>query len=47
MTEAGKKFTYFVYPQTYRGFYDPGMRYNADANQLAWTRTLEFLQGSR
>lgn len=44
MTEAGKKFTYFVYPQVNRGFYAPGMQYNADAAKLAWTRTLDFLQ---
>jgi len=44
MTEAGKKFTYFVYPQVNRGFYAPGAQYNADAAKLAWTRTLEFLQ---
>lgn len=46
MTEVGKKFTYFVYPQVYRGFYVPGMRYSPDTAKLAWTRTLEFLQGS-
>ena len=44
MTEAGKKFTYFVYPQVYRGFYVPGMQYDADAAKLAWTRTLDFLR---
>jgi carboxymethylenebutenolidase len=44
MTEAGKKFTYFVYPQVNRGFYGPGMQYNADAAKLAWTRTLDFLK---
>jgi carboxymethylenebutenolidase len=44
MTEAGKKFTYFVYPQVNRGFYASGVQYNADAAKLAWTRTLEFLQ---
>ena len=44
MTEAGKKFTYFVYPQVYRGFYVPGAQFNADAAKLAWTRTLEFLK---
>jgi carboxymethylenebutenolidase len=44
MTEAGKKFTYFVYPQVNRAFYAPGMQYNADAAKLAWTRTLDFLQ---
>ena len=44
MTEAGKTFTYFVYPQVNRGFYGPGMQYNADAAKLAWTRTLDFLK---
>jgi carboxymethylenebutenolidase len=44
MTEAGKKFTYFVYPQVNRGFYGPGMQYSADAAKLAWMRTLDFLQ---
>jgi carboxymethylenebutenolidase len=44
MTEAGKKFIYFVYPQVNRGFYAPGMQYNADAAKLAWTRTLDFLR---
>jgi carboxymethylenebutenolidase len=44
MTEAGKKFTYFVYPQVNRGFYAPGGQYSADAAKLAWTRTLDFLQ---
>jgi carboxymethylenebutenolidase len=44
MSEAGKKFTYFVYPQVYRGFYAPGSQYSADASNLAWTRTLDFLR---
>jgi carboxymethylenebutenolidase len=44
MTEAAKKFTYFVYPQVYRGFYAPGSQYNADAAKLAWTRTMDFLK---
>src|SRR5258708_104177 len=44
MTEAGKKFTYFVFPQVNRGFYAPGVQYNADAAKLAWTRTLDFLR---
>ncbi len=44
MSEAGKKFTYFVYPQVNRGFYVPGVQYNADAAKLAWTRTLDFLR---
>lgn len=44
MTEAGKKFTYYVYPQVNRSFYAPGAQYNADAAKLAWTRTLDFLK---
>jgi carboxymethylenebutenolidase len=44
MTEAGKKFTYFVYPQANRGFYTPGEQYDAAAAKLAWTRTLDFLK---
>jgi carboxymethylenebutenolidase len=44
MSEAGKKFTYFVYPQVNRGFYAPGLQYSADASKLAWTRTLDFLR---
>jgi len=44
MTEAGKKFTYFVYPQVNRGFFAPGVQHDADAAQLAWTRTLDFLR---
>ena len=44
MTEAGKKFTYFVYPQANRGFYFPGSQYNADHAKQAWTRTLDFLK---
>jgi len=44
MTEAAKKFTYFVYPQVNRGFYATGTQYDADAAKLAWTRTLDFLQ---
>jgi carboxymethylenebutenolidase len=44
MTEAGKQFTYFIYPKVNHGFYDPNMQYNADADNLAWTRTLDFLK---
>jgi carboxymethylenebutenolidase len=44
MTEAGKNFTYFVYPQANRGFYAPGTQYDADAAKLAWMRTLDFLK---
>jgi carboxymethylenebutenolidase len=44
MTGAGKKFSYFVYPQVNRGFYAPGAQYNADAATLSWKRTLEFIK---
>lgn len=44
MNEVGKKFSYFVYPQSYRGFYFPGAQYNADAANQAWKRTIEFLK---
>jgi carboxymethylenebutenolidase len=44
MSAAGKKFSYFVYPQTNRGFYFMGSQYNADAARLAWNRTLDFLK---
>jgi len=41
----GTKFTCYIYPKTFRGFFDPsGAHYNADAAKLAWTRTLEFLK---
>ena len=44
MSEAGKQFTYFVYPRVNHGFYAPGAQFDADAGKLAWTRTLEFLR---
>jgi carboxymethylenebutenolidase len=44
MNEAGKKFTYFVYPQVNRGFYVTGTQYDAAASKLAWIRTLDFLK---
>jgi carboxymethylenebutenolidase len=44
MHEAGKEFTYYVYPSVYRAFYSAGPQYNADAAKLAWTRTLDFLR---
>jgi carboxymethylenebutenolidase len=44
MSEAGKKFSYFVYPQSYRGFYFSGPQYKKDAAKLAWNRTLDFLR---
>jgi carboxymethylenebutenolidase len=44
MHEAGKEFTYYVYPSVYHAFYSVGPQYNADAAKLAWTRTLDFLK---
>jgi carboxymethylenebutenolidase len=44
MHEAGKEFTYYVYPSVYHAFYSAGPQYNADATKLAWTRTLDFLK---
>jgi len=44
MHDAGKQFTYYVYPSVYRAFYSAGPQYNADAAKLAWTRTLDFLK---
>jgi carboxymethylenebutenolidase len=44
MHDAGKEFTYYVYPNVYHAFYNPGPQYNADAAKLAWTRTLDFLK---
>jgi carboxymethylenebutenolidase len=44
MHEAGKEFTYYVYPSVYHAFYVAGPQYSADAAKLAWTRTLDFLK---
>jgi carboxymethylenebutenolidase len=44
MHDAGKSYTYYVYPSVYHAFYNPGPQYNADAAKLAWTRTLDFLK---
>jgi carboxymethylenebutenolidase len=44
MHDAGKNFTYYVYPGVYRAFYSAGPQYNAEAAKLAWTRTLDFLR---
>jgi carboxymethylenebutenolidase len=44
MHDAGKEFTYYVYPNVYHAFYSAGPQYNADAAKLAWTRTLDFLK---
>jgi carboxymethylenebutenolidase len=44
---AGKKFTYYVYPKTRKGFYQEGTSsYDPDAAKLAWQRTVEFLTSS-
>jgi carboxymethylenebutenolidase len=45
LKQVGGKFSYFVYPKTYRGFFNPDApHYDADAAKLAWTRTLDFLR---
>jgi carboxymethylenebutenolidase len=44
MHDAGKEFTYYVYPSVYHAFYSAGPQYNADAAKLAWTKTLDFLK---
>jgi dienelactone hydrolase len=44
LTAEGKHFGYFVYANSYRGFYLPGPQYNADAATQAWKRTIEFLK---
>jgi carboxymethylenebutenolidase len=45
MKDSGKKFTYYVYPKTFRAFANAGSpRYDAEAAKLAWARTLDFLQ---
>jgi carboxymethylenebutenolidase len=43
----GKKFTYYVYPNTDRAFFNPANpRYDADAAKQAWGRTVDFLRAS-
>jgi carboxymethylenebutenolidase len=45
MKAAGKKYQYYVYDKTDRGFFDnTGPNYNADAAKLAWQRTIDFLR---
>ena len=45
MKQAGKKFTYYVYPESEHAFFnDTGPRHHPSAAKLAWTRTLEFLR---
>jgi carboxymethylenebutenolidase len=48
MKQLGKKFSYYVYPAVYSGFFtDGGTGHNEEAAKVAWTRTLEFLQASQ
>jgi carboxymethylenebutenolidase len=45
LKQFGGKFSYYIYPKTFRGFFstdDP--YYDAEAAKLAWSRTLEFLR---
>jgi carboxymethylenebutenolidase len=48
MRQMGKKFADYVYPNTQPAFFnEKSPQYNADAANLAWTRTLEFLGTSQ
>jgi carboxymethylenebutenolidase len=41
----GSKFSCYIYPKTFRGFFDPQQaHYNAESAKLAWARTLDFLK---
>jgi carboxymethylenebutenolidase len=44
MAGAGKKFTYYIYPNVQHAFYSDGPQYDAEAAKLAWARTLDFLR---
>jgi carboxymethylenebutenolidase len=45
LKQSGGKFSYYVYPKTFRGFFSAdGPYYDAEAAKLAWSRTLEFLR---
>ena len=47
LKEMGKKFTYYVYPNTDRAFYvSANPRYDGAAAKQAWSRTLEFLRSN-
>jgi carboxymethylenebutenolidase len=47
LKSMGKKFTYYVYPNTDRAFFNPANpRYDAEAAKQAWGRTVDFLQAS-
>lgn len=42
----GKQFTFYVYPKVNYGFFDEtSPNYDAEQAKLAWSRTLEFLNG--
>jgi len=46
MQRAGKRFQFYVYPNTDHAFFnDTGPRYDESAAKLAWQRTVEFLRG--
>lgn len=45
LAHSGAKFTSYIYPKTFRGFFDSGNpHYNPEAARIAWSRTLEFLK---
>lgn len=43
----GIEFETFLYPGTYHGFFEEGSHFDAEAADLAWSRTLTFLQSVR
>jgi carboxymethylenebutenolidase len=45
LKKYGSKFSCYIYPKTFRGFFDPQQtHYNPEIAKLAWTRTLDFLK---
>jgi carboxymethylenebutenolidase len=45
LKQFGGKFSYYIYPKTFRGFFGvDGPYYDPEAAKLAWSRTLEFLR---
>jgi carboxymethylenebutenolidase len=45
LKRSGSKFVYYIYPKTFRGFFDPeSPNYDSEAAKIAWSRSLEFLR---
>ena len=47
LKRLGKQYTFYIYDNTDSAFFNDtaGPRYSAEASQLAWSRTLQFLKG--